>query len=430
MKKIVLGFLFFIPAFLSAQTFDSRIDSLIEQDDWFGLEREYRQSKAKLSPHYRLLVEGLLGLRFNRIQQAYDAFAAILENHQEKLSGHLIGILFFFHQILFEAGTDCHYTADSWKSVIDQLPPDTPEELLKQFRSYHRLMDSYRNVPSQEWARKPEECSVRFDYIPVGRGEIIRIPVQVNGKKADFVFDTGCSSNLISEEYAEELGIRILNDSILINGIHGRYYGKSAVADSIEVGGITCRNARFGILPKAESSALDSARLRGFIGFSFVRPLPEIQLFPQERILLFPAKESPVPPSAKPNLLYNDILYTQLDFDRHPVLFLFDTGNASADLTQRFYRRFPTWSDRNGTTGTIRLGSLGGIKNKKVLNIHELPLQIGNQTLILKNIPIILDQEETTEEGNLGVSFLRLCNKITLNLKQMYMQIEPQTDDL
>lgn len=76
----------------------------------------------------------------------------------------------------------------------------------------------------------------------VGRGKHIYIPVEVNGITKNYIFDTGCSfGNFVSEKYAEEVGLKIVADSIPVSGMEIGLV-KLAVADSMKIGEMVYHN--------------------------------------------------------------------------------------------------------------------------------------------------------------------------------------------
>ncbi len=69
------------------------------------------------------------------------------------------------------------------------------------------------------------------------RGTTILIPVTINGKTYRFIFDTGAGTSFMSERFAKEVGVRMLNDSLTINStLPGAMNGQMGTVENMQIG--------------------------------------------------------------------------------------------------------------------------------------------------------------------------------------------------
>ena len=229
MKKLFLlaAVLFSIPVF--SQSADERIGILINQSDWFGLEENYPILKDSMQVDFlKLMSEIMIDYNFNRPDKAISGIRKLLTNHQNEIGGsNVLGMTILACQI---DGLRGNYAsaAQNAQSIIDQLKAQNAEkeayEGLEQVFSFYSKLSS---IPAPSITRPDCDVSVPIEIekvkLPTSvepkgwRGTTILIPVIINGKTYRFIFDTGAGTSFMSERFAKEVGVRILNDSLTIN---------------------------------------------------------------------------------------------------------------------------------------------------------------------------------------------------------------------
>lgn len=86
--------------------------------------------------------------------------------------------------------------------------------------------------------------------------------------------------------YADEIGIRVIRDSINITGAFATGTGKSGILDSMMIGDIAFKNA---IITIADPNpAVDTVyQVDAVLGTDFMRLVGEVNIFPQEKRFAF-----------------------------------------------------------------------------------------------------------------------------------------------
>ena len=130
---------------------------------------------------------------------------------------------------------------------------------------YRRWLTSYRQwvaaIPGSARARAEEEDEKKFAGRPDQvngrpRRAVLRhdsgdftIPVSVDGKADDFLFDTGEWQSAMTERKAARLGLKIDATRRVFTGSSGQSAGfRTAIAKEVEIGGTRFRNVSFAVI--------------------------------------------------------------------------------------------------------------------------------------------------------------------------------------
>lgn len=251
------------------------------------------------------------------------------------------------------------------------------------------------------------------------KGYLMTIPVTVHGKEHPFIFDTGAGATFLFERTARDLGLTILPDTVTINGSQK---GLRAIIDSLQIGEITCRNvmAYVGL-----SDAIDTLMvgMDAILGMDVIAALGETQLYMQRQEMVFPVHPTPMPQGLKPNLLFDGSLLLRAHKDKVPMTFHLDTGCSTAELYSDYYRKFTDDTDRTAEKDTITTFTYGQIHNEEVLLLPELTFTVGGKPVSMKEVYLYPSSEEYLyrHDGRLGMDFFRLFDRVTINLKDMYI---------
>ncbi len=305
-------------------------------------------------------------------------------------------------------------------------------------RTLHGLIQLYPNEPSMlafdrwmqrmsDWPATTVERPQGNDTIPVeihkmGRGEHLRVDVQMNGLTEPFIFDTGCANqNFVSETMAKRLGIRILTDSIGMAG-QGRGYTKAGVADSLRIGDIVVRHPTFIITPDDDPSAQNG--VEAVLGNAIIRALGELRIEADKGRIVLPAKPSEAP--QEQNLTFDHGQYYLSTADGQ--VFHFDTGNVKTTLSSVYFDKNRRSVRHEGKKSTSTSGGFGGIATKKVYVLPQFTFDVPQRDVTLHDVTVDLQKvmavETDYELGNIGVDFLRSCDAVTIDLQRMFVRTE------
>lgn len=440
MKKccaiLLLTAIFLSTSSIKAQSADEQIGSLINDGDYLELNRQYPLFKDSVSPLLRTFTEAMLDVTFNRPEEAAITINKLISNYQQDIgfenTSNMLLVLTKQQLILGKYAT----AADMLHNFLYQLTDaDIPAEVLAPHRTQYEIAESLRKFPKSELIRPFGDTEVDIEIKQVGsRGSLMYVPVKINGKHSSFIFDTGADAQaFVSKRFADEYGIRIISDSIVTPGIVTSSFSQVGVADQIEIGNIIYRNVRFivghdsQIKPKGIIDTPDSLDflLDAVLGREFMDAVGEIQIFPHKGKIVFPEKHTPLPVFGS-NLMNNvGQPYLEAYSNNERLLFHLDTGNSSYDLSNRYYNTHQDYVQAVGKKDNIGLGGFGGAKMMDVYTLPTFPLQVGNKRFNLEDI--IVQTEATnigSRSGVLGMGFINLFDKVTINFKDMFITVD------
>ncbi|MBQ9705983.1 MAG: clan AA aspartic protease, partial [Paludibacteraceae bacterium] len=253
-KLLTLCFALMASLTMSAQEADTHIASLINDEDWFALAEDLPQYRDSMQADYlRLIAEAMLQARTNHTEEAVTALTKLLSEHQAELGTQTaLNLALLRLQLIGKQG---HYAeaADGIQRIINQLESSgvTETQALRTLQKHYAVL---RNYAPLSVSRPEKDIAVPFRLIEpqvtkreewmrggkkAYKGNLMTIPVLVHGKEYPFIFDTGAGATFLFEKTAREMGLTILPDTVTINGSQK---GLRAWIDSLQIGGITCRN--------------------------------------------------------------------------------------------------------------------------------------------------------------------------------------------
>ena len=439
MKRFIL-FLSFINLLVaaSAQKADQKINQLIGQSDWFNLEKEYPLLKDSIqSKVLKLFAEIMIGNNFNRPQEALDNIKILLTNHQNEIGFSNICNMVFLASIIDGQRGNYGKAADNIKSFIDQLKVAGVKDNLEKYEAFYAKNNKLRNYPVPSVSRPDKDTEIAITIDPVKllkplngetfRGLQIKIPVVIKNKTYQFIFDTGAATSFLSEAFAKEVGVQITNDSVLVNkGMMGEGYGMEGYLDSMQIGDITFKNL-ITYISKPNPTVDSIIQIDAVLGMDFMKLVEEFQIYTKEKKIIFPAKPSNLPTSGRNLLLTNgNGLRLKANHGNDPLLFVFDTGNNTTDFFHSYYSKYKKEIDKVAIKDTITGGGFGFIRSKEILLVPSIVFNIGNTAVKMKNVRVhpAAGNDQTAEDGNVGMDLIKLFSKITINFKDMFAVFE------
>ena len=437
MKKLILtiGFAIWVMA-TNAQQADARIGELLNKSDWFSLEEEYPVLKDSVQSAYlRLLAETMIAHNFNQPGKAMECIGRLLAQHQQEMDIVTITRLVSLAASIDGEMGNCASAADQLKNFTDQLKVAGITDELESLTELYNYYNQMRNLPVPVLSRPETDVEIPITIqkvkLPTSiekkgwRGTHILIPVRVHGKNYRFIFDTGAGMTYFSERFAKEIGVRVVHDSLLINGgTAGAAYGKMGFLDSLQVGGMTMRNIKVIVAPPNKMD--DILQIDAILGIDFMTLAGEFQIYPKKKKLLFPAQPTSLPATGR-NLMFSDKLPLLKAFsgsDR--LIFIFDTGCTLAAFYYPYYQKYKEQLDARGVKESGIGGGFNLVQEKEALFIPSVSFKIGDTAVEMKDVgvEVIPGTTGTTLDGILGMSLVNLYKKVTVNLTDMFVEVE------
>lgn len=127
--------------------------------------------------------------------------------------------------------------------------------------NYHRLRG--KSVIYSEDFREEIKYTPKFN--------LIVLPVVINGKQYEFLFDTGASNTIISEELAVELGLKVRGRMSIRDSKNNTRKMELTLIDSMAIAGVKFGNISANIIQWPENSAVECVGRDGIIGNNLIR---------------------------------------------------------------------------------------------------------------------------------------------------------------
>ena len=401
---------------------DVKMGEILNNGDLFQIKEQYPILKDSVSIEMLNLVsEAQLGIGFNQLERAGVALDSLLQFHQAELGAEtsigmaaLQGMNFLNLGMYEQAGK-------VGEDLVNTLKKSLPFEALYSFVFIEKVGKALANVSEPYLERPDRDINVPLIVGTVGRGKHIYIPVEVNGITKNYIFDTGCSfGNFVSEKYAEEVGLKVLADSIPVSGMEIGFV-KLAMADSLRIGGLVYHNPVFMVAPP--DNEVDSVfAFDGVLGYHFIRDAREIIIDNEAGRFIFPQEIS----DGEPNMyLSSNTPQVRISYDGHPLDLIFDTGNVKSDLGNKFAEIFPD-AIEGLTEQTTSRGGFGGISQTKAVVLPEFRFEAAGSTVTLYNTEVIKNTGSGSLlfSGSLGADFVLSFKRLVINYQSMFIRGE------
>lgn len=438
MKKILLSAALFLSFPIYSQQADERIGNLINQSDWFGLEATYPILKDSMQVDFlKLLSEVMIGNYFNRPKEALAGIEHLLTNHQAEIgSGNALNLALLTCQIEGNMGNYV-VAADRAKNIMEQVKVQGGSpEAYSALQAVYRFYDKLRETPAPKVDKPATDISIPItiekvklpDSIdPKGwRGTHILIPVTIHGNKYRFIFDTGAGTSYMSEQFARKVGVRIVNDSLMINQeSEGAAWGKMGTLDSMQIGDITFRNSLIAVAPP---NKLDSIMMvDAVLGMDFICMFDEFRIYPKDCRIAFPATPGKRPLSGRNLLLTDKALKLRAESKEESLQFHFDTGCTTAGLYYNYYNRHKEELETIGKRETRIGGGFNVISKNEILCLPAFTMTIGGTEVELQNLSVNIDEsgfQVTGDDGIMGMDLVNQFHCVVVNLKDMFLELK------
>lgn len=416
----MLGWGFHVPAQTPA---DLRLGELLNGGDLFRLRDEYPLLRDSLSiGMLDLLARSQLGVGFNRPEKAAPALDSLLMLHQEALGAEsTLSMAALRAMNLLNLGLYAQAGAAAG-DLVRVLEKSLPFESYFGLVFVERIGKALADVPAPHLKRLDRTVTVPMRYEAVGRGHHYYIPVEVNGQRRDFIFDTGCSFGcFVSEDYAREVGLKVVADSIPVSGMSVGFV-KLATADSLRVGELVYHHPFFLVAPPDPEVDAEFA-FDGVIGYDLLRAVGEVEIDNEAGVFRFPAQLS----DGEPDMyLSGNIPRVRIEYGGEPFELGFDTGNVKSDLDSGFAQRFPE-AVAGLARHTTRRGGFGGIEEVEAMTLPEFRFRAAGRDIALRDTEVICTgpgDGARPYNGSLGADFVRSFRRLTISYNRMFIRGE------
>lgn len=397
-----------------------RLLRMLDKKDFFRLEALLEEQRTELSPHIALYLEAHLQNAFNQTELSLRTIDKLLSDYSQSLNDALLHNVFVIkYDNLFK---QYRYSraAEALKIAIDKYGYVVDSVWLDMLRGeYYNFVKAVKEFPAQK-------MHITTDVsIPVSLNQYNHMIINVSsgGQTENFIFDTG-ASNVISESSARRMGIRMLNSEASVTGATDKKVQlKVGLADKLRIGDLVFENVVFKIMPD-ESLSFPQANyvIHGIIGFPVMNQMKKIEICKNKSITVVAH-----PRKCNSRNLFLDFAMpiVQLEANGDTVRFVLDTGANTSKFSANYFAAHTDEIKEKGTSSIIRRGGIGGSVDNEVYELQNIPLKVGRQELTVPAIKVLTGKLSflTNYDGHLGQDVLMYSDKLTLNLRDMYLSL-------
>jgi predicted aspartyl protease len=264
----------------------------------------------------------------------------------------------------------------------------------------------------------------RVDSIgaPAYRSVAIIVSAEVNGVKADFTLDTGASVHVVTPEMAEQLGLRMTDDSVSVAG-NELTGARRAIARRLKVGNIVMRNVPFYVmaLDVAVPDSLQpyTRNLQAILGLPLLKLLKTCDIdFDRHEIRSVKSEKTE---AEERNLTYDSTLRTLLVEARHTgerMPMLVDTGATHSTLGHDFYAAHCHRLIADGEDSVIYAG-YGGMVSGREYRLTDFEINIGHNYTSLPLITVF----DSDYDQRLGMDYFSRFRHVWIDFRRMTLRV-------
>jgi len=410
-----------------AQTMDRVMENLVQSGDYIELNRRYATARERgiiYNTNLKRSIESILYASQNKPKKATAKWKKVIEYNKNHWTTKEYGDAMDRLGVNLCSMGNYKEASDRMLAFLVQAADSKELKMGDRIRMEQTCnLGIFGNKFAPKIIRPKRDCEVTL--LSKSGGPHLFIPVVLDGKEYPFLFDTGCSAhstNFASEAFAREHNIRILGEIVTTYGIGGAEFQKLGVLDTLRIGDIIYRNVAFTIY-SGQYLGVDAG-----LGLVFMKAMGEIQFYPQEQKIVFPAVESPLPATGS-NMMLNGggSLFVEAYSNNERLIFLFDTGSFSF-LSQSFYQKHAADSiDAGINKTTTSMIGFGGTKESGTFSIPSFPLKVGTVNRNMTDLKVFTDRVgngPSQFDGILGADYVRMFRKVTVNFNKMFLTVE------
>jgi len=262
--------------------------------------------------------------------------------------------------------------------------------------------------------------TLKTSYNPIGSrvAELV-----VNGVRAPWLLDTGANQSVVTRTFAERLGVMPLQGVASVgSGVTGRQSSiRVAVLPTMHVGGAVLTNVVLLVIDDENlriGSGPDAYQINAILGYPILKALGVVT-FTRDEFLAGEAAEANGPGVR----MYMRGLTPALEceVEGRPLLFTFDTGATSADMSVRYYELFRAQAGSWKTQNFESAGAGGSIRQTQYIQ-PRVAMKVGASTVTLNDVAIYPARANAGIDilfGNLGLDFVDGFESFSLNFSTM-----------
>ena len=267
-----------------------------------------------------------------------------------------------------------------------------------------------------------EETAVQAEFNPLGTWNV---PVEVNGHKGTWIFDTGANWSTVSESEAAEMGLALRETNTYVKGSTGKKNPlRVAIAGDLRFADAHLKNVVFLVLSdKALYVGPLKYQIRGILGIPVLRALGRVSMS-AKGVVRIEAKGASA--EGEPNLFLDgwDLIVDVRHGDRRLEMNL-DTGANATSLNPSSRDALKPDEIASLKTERDKTAGAGGVMTRKTQVLPTFRLDILKRTEELTKVTVVGQQptgDKSYRDGTLGMD--ALMSGFTLDFRAMQLRLD------
>jgi hypothetical protein len=256
----------------------------------------------------------------------------------------------------------------------------------------------------------------------------VLLPLTVNGRRVNWLLDTGANVTMISDAEAARLGLVIRDSEGRAADLAGGSTGvRTAIARRLVVGRTQLEDVPFLLTPADQMPWRElPPGKQGILGLPLAIALDALRW---TRTGACHTGSTTVDASSRPtspNLRYDRLhIVTKVDVDGKTLEFLLDTGNqAGTQLWERFGKDFDSLVKERGRRGSARVTQIGGATDRDIIVIPGMQLKVGGKDTTLPEGKLFSRPVgDGRFHGLLGMDVLSQATEVTIDFRSMTLTL-------
>jgi len=301
---------------------------------------------------------------------------------------------------------------DQWARAF----PDDPHLL-----SEKADVEQFRGLPDQ--INGPRKAS-RLRH---GPGNDFTAPLRINGKRANYLLDTGAWMSVMTVAEAKSLGLTIREGTGVLNEPSGKGVAiRTAVASEVVIGSTTFHDVSFAILPDVEPWRSMPPGRGGIIGIPILLQLGCLRWIKGGTWELGRGVNQSVSNTANLVFYGNHLLLASTVANRQ-IFMTLDTGAETTDLNTNFARQFAKEIEHIGTRDKTSVSGAGGTAVIESITVPKLGFLIGGTPVTLRPAHVTIQDNAALGGGccigNVGLDLLLRTGRVTIDFSRMRLSL-------
>ena len=300
-----------------------------------------------------------------------------------------------------------------------QVMPKTDENR-SDTENDRKLYESLRDVPPQS-IEFGEDTPVEAKFNAIGSWNV---PLEVNGRPAEWIFDSGANLSALTESEAARLGLRVLESTAYVKGSTDKKNAlRLAVAPDLRFGRARLKNVVLLVLSD-ESVYIGPLKyqIRGILGFPVLRALGQVGISAKGQVHV----GSNAAAVGDANLFFDDLRpIVEVRHADHRLLMFVDTG-ANASTGYPSFRAALTKDEiAKLTKQQDQTGGAGGVITRRIDTVPFIRLEFLGRPTELKKLTLVSTEPPAKSRYLAGVIGMdALMGGFTFDFRAMQLRLE------